>query len=38
MEFIHFLWIMTGVALLLALYNYIQLKREERDDNELAMQ
>jgi len=33
MEFIHFLWAMTGVAIIVGIYNYIQLKREEREDD-----
>lgn len=36
MEVIYFLWVVGALAIVGIIYNYIQLKREEREDNELA--
>ncbi len=38
MVFIHWLWFMTGVAAILAIYNYIRMKQEEHDDYSLQDQ
>lgn len=34
MEIIYFLWVVGAIAIVGSIYNYIQLKREEREDKE----
>lgn len=38
MEFIYFLWTMTGIAAILAAICYIKLRHEEHVDNDIAIQ
>ena len=38
MVLVHFFWFLAAVCVALIIYNFIQLKREERADNALSAQ